>query len=496
LAPIWRSRSSQRSQGLLAPEILVTKVEHRDGDPDVLPDAVIRFCNWCVEEAWLVRDEVQPDAWLIYHSNYYVAQVNNGGHGQFAGNSRMKPDVLDDVEAGLDRLGLDDLLAVFRRFRGALAADSKLKQAAMEGYGFGDIPDAIREVDDAFFASADPGRFHREAARWLQEAPTVLPLTPREIRVRQEAIVAGNKLLSLRRAEASRRPPLAAVKDVAARLWDKTGLQRPGETVVDMARRRVAARPDWAREVHDIYSRLISEVYPAVHNEDHEGLDEIFAGFRDLHARYRIEETARWPDHIRMYASKLHYAGQRVGRSDLLEQAADAFGRSIATGQAYQWDPGFDWRSLGEALVDLARLDETYVPGVREALDAYAQARTIDSTQADKLYYVAFDLVGRAEAHLVLSANGADAGHLDAAREALAEARPLLRPSDRNRWGVVNAELLSLLPPAGIRARERAQAVRALDAAIAWEAENEGGDSANPMRLKRLRQLRERFPPA
>jgi hypothetical protein len=496
LAPIWSRNAFQRAQGLLAPEILVTKAEHRAGDPDVLPDAVIHFCNWCLEEAWLVRDEVQPDAWLIYHSSYYIAQVNNGGHGQFAGNSRMMPGVLDDIEAGLDRLGLDDLLAVFRRFRGGLAADSRLKQAAMEGYGFGDIPDAIRGVDDAFFASADPERFHREASRWLQDARSVLPLTPREIRARQEAILASNKLLGRRRAEASRRSPLEAAKNVAARLWDKTGLKRPGETFVDLARRRVAAQPDRVLEIHEIYSRLIMEVYPAVHNEDHEALDEVFAGFRDLHARYRIEETARWPDHIRMYASKLHYAGERLGRRDLLEQAADAFGRSIATGKAYQWDPGFDWRSLGEVLVELGRLDEKYVPGVREALDAYTQARTIDFAQADKLYYVAFDLMGRAEAHLVLSANGADAGHLDAARDALVEARARLRPADRNRWGVVNAELLSLLPPAKIHARERVQAVRALDAAIAWEAENEGGDSANPMRLKRLRQLRARFPPA
>jgi hypothetical protein len=496
LAPIWSRGSLTRSQGLLAPDILVTKAEHGAGDPHALPDAVIRFCRWCVEEAWLVRDEVQPDAWLIHHSSYYIAQVNNGGHGQFAGNSRMMPDVLDDVETGLGRLGLDDLLGVFRRFRSALAADPALKRATMEGYGFGDIPDSIRAVDDAFFESPDLERFHREAARWLQEAPTVLALTPREIRARQEAILASNRLLSRRRDAAARRPPWAALKDVAARLWDKTGLQRPGETFLDHARRRVAANPGWAWEVSEIQSRLISQVYLGVHNEDHAGLDEIFAEFRDLHSRYRIEKTSRWPADIRMYASKLHYAGERLGRSDLLEQAADAFGRSIATGQAYEWDPGFDWRSLGEVLVELGRLDGKYVPGVREALDAYAQARAIDSAQPDKHYYVAFDLIGRAEAYLVLAANGADSGHLDSARDSLAEARPLLRPADRNRWSVVNAELLSLLPPAGIRARERGQAIRALDAAIAWEAENEGGDSANPMRLKRLRLLRERFPPA
>lgn len=485
-----RKGSFLRPQGLLAPQILVTKAEQRARDVDTLPDAVIRFCTWCVEEAGLVREEVQPDAWRIFHSSNYVAEVRNGGHGQFAGNSAMRPEILDDVEAGLETLGLADLLAIFRRFRGALDRDSELKRAAMEGYGFGDIPAAIREVDDAFFKSPDPDRFHREASRWLREAPTVAVLTPREMRVRQAAIVAANRLLERRRAAAERRPLRERLTGLALRLWDRTGLRRPGETVLDHVRRRVAATPTWGQAVSAALGELVPPFYPAVQDGDHEEVEAILAAYRDIHERFRIETTSRWPGDIRFYAHRLQYAGERLGRADLLELAADAWGRALAAGPpSHDYDPGAPWRSLGETLVELGRLDQRHMPAVAEALDAFEQAAAIDRERDDSGYW-AKDLMGRAEAHLVLAALGSAEEHLRAAGEALEEARPLLRPWNRDQWRAIDAELLTLLPPGRIRARDRARALKGLDRAIAWELEEEGSPKANPRRLERLYRLR------
>ena len=141
-------RKKEPSQGLLAPEIWVTRAEIRSRYPDTMLFAVVGFCRWCTDEAW-----------LILHPSYYISQIRNGGHGQFAGNTGMKPEVLDDVEAGLERLGLSDLHTIFRRFRHALEADPALKRKTMEGYGFGDVPDVIRKLDDAFEASRDPSGF-------------------------------------------------------------------------------------------------------------------------------------------------------------------------------------------------------------------------------------------------------------------------------------------------------------------------------------------------
>jgi hypothetical protein len=475
---------------LIAPEILITRAEFGARDPDALPDAVVRFCNWCLEEARLIRAEVQPDAWPIYHTSFYIAQVKNGGHGQFAGNSQMQPDILDDIEVGLGRLELGAMLTIFRRFRNLLDNDKELAKATIDGGGFGDIPGAITELDDAFHKSREPGRFSKQATIWLKQAPTVLALTPRELGARKKAIMAADISVNRRHAAAPRQSLWMRLSEMAARLWDKTGMRRPGETVVDQLRRRIAEdRPrEW--QMSDIQGSLVHQIYPAVVDRDHEQVDTIFAGFRDLHAQYQMRTTERWPGAIRMYASKLLYAGERLGRADLLEQAADAFGQTIATGVPYKYDAGFDWRSLGQSLVELGRVDERHAPGVREAVDAFTNALAIDTAGADLYGCRVRSILGRAEAHLLLASAGGGAEQLGAARDALAEARPILRPDDRNRWGIVNAELLSLMPAGKIPQRERASALRQLDIAISWETENDGGEQANPLRLQRLQRLR------
>lgn len=489
-----RFRKKEPSQGLLAPEILVTEAELRSSDPDTMLFAVVGFCRWCTEEAWLIREEVQPDAWLILHTSYYIGQVRNGGHGQFAGNSGMKPAMLDDIETALEMLGLSELHAVFRRFRDALDADPALKRKTMEGYGFGDIPDVIREIDDAFFESEDPQRFYPRAESWLREAPTVVALTPREIRARQAAILASNRLLERRRAQAFRRSPREVVVDAALRLWNKTGLGLPGENVLDRARRQIAARPNWGREVSDALAELEPPFVPAVQDGDHEKVDEILSAYREIHARFRIETTSRWPKDLRFYAHRLQYAGERLGRVDLLEQAADAWNRAIVAGPPSEdYDPGGVWRSLGQTRVELGRLDERHVPAVRNALDLFDRALAIDSTDAGKIPtagYPAIDLLGRAEAHLVLATKQDRAEHLQAARDAIVEAWPLLGSMGRGQWRAVAAELLTLLPPSEVRPRDRVRALRGLDKEIAWELEEDGGPRANPMRLKRLRRMR------
>jgi tetratricopeptide (TPR) repeat protein len=239
---------------------------------------------------------------------------------------------------------------------------------------------------------------------------------------------------------------------------------------------------------------LVPPFDPAVQAGDHEKVDEIFTAYREIHARYGIEATPRWPGEIQMYAKRLQYAGERLGREDLLERAADAWNRAIVAGPpSYDYDQGLAWRSLGQTRVELGRVDERHVPAVREALDAFDRALAIDSADSGHCAtfgYPAIDLLGRAEAHLVLATKQDRAEHLQAAREAIAEACPLLRRSGRGQLRAVYAELLTLLPPAEVRARDRARALRGLDKEIAWELEEDGGPRSNPMRLQRLRRMR------
>jgi hypothetical protein len=283
------------------------------------------------------------------------------------------------------------------------------------------------------------------------------------------------------------------VVNAVLRLWDKTGLRWPGENVLVWARRQIAVRPNWAQEVGDALAALLPPFSPAVQDGDHAKVDEILAAYREIHARHRIETTSPWP-HLRHYAYQLQYAGERLGREDLLEQAAEAWNYAIVAGPpSFDYDPGGAWRSLGQTRVELGRLHERHVPAVRNALDAFDSALALDSMDPEKSAtagYPAIDLLGRAEAHLVLATKQDRAEHLQAAREAIVEAWPLLRRSGRGQWRAVAAELLTLLPPAQVRARDRTRALKGLDKEIAWELEEDGGPRANPVRLKRLRRMR------
>jgi hypothetical protein len=472
----------------------VTAAERRAKDVDTLVAAVIEFGNWCVNEAWLVPAEVQRDVWLIHHISFYIGQVNNGGHGQFAGNSGMEPQMLDDLDAGLDTLGLHDLLAIFRRFRRDLDSDRNLKRAVMEGCGFGDIPDAARAADDAFFRSPEREQFYPRATCWLKQASSVVTLTPREIRRRKEAIVAANAKAETRRAAESAGSPLESLTGVWLRIWDKSGLRRPGESDFGQTRRRFADAAHWPSDLSHAETELVRRYGEAIGEADNDALDDIFAVYRDLHARYRLDTLTRWPSDIRGYAYRLFNAGEKLGRVDLLDQAADAWGRAIGAGPPqHDYDPGGPWRHLGQSLIALARLDEAHLPGIVEAPALFERALELDRTQPVTFGYQVRDLVGLAEAHLLLASLHPHGGHLNAACAALDEARPLLRIHGRDQWRAVNAERLALLPRADVRAHERMRAICGLDLAIAREVEDEGGSRFNPTRLTRLRSLRARL---
>jgi tetratricopeptide (TPR) repeat protein len=222
-------------------------------------------------------------------------------------------------------------------------------------------------------------------------------------------------------------------------------------------------------------------------------VDEIFAAYREIHARYRLETTSRWPSDLQAYAYRLQYAGERLGREDLLEQAAQAWNHAIVAGPRFSdYDPGGAWRSLGQTRVALGRLHERHVPAVRNAFDAFDSALEIDLSDSKNraFRYPAADLLARAEAHLVLATKQDRAEHLQAARKALAEAWPRVRRSARGQLRAVYAELLTLLPASEVSARDRARAIKLLDKEIAWELEEDGGPRANAMRLKRLRRMR------
>lgn len=160
--------------------------------------------------------------------------------------------------------------------------------------------------------------------------------------------------------------------------------------------------------------------------DDASQIDAVIAEYRDVHRRYELHAKPRWSHDISFLGGKLLLAGERLGRVDLLGQAADAFGQAIAaadsqgtTGSAY------DWLSLGEALVVTARLDDAAVPALTEALDAFDRAIANSGAQAELSgrWEVELACLGRAEALILLAAREDCAERLAAARDLLGGVR-------------------------------------------------------------------------
>lgn len=173
--------------------IIIPQSSFDNADTHSVPMAVVDFVNFMMREAMYRRNEIPNEALLSYHVDYYLAQVNNGGHGQFAGNSGWQEATIVDIQYGLLAMGLDEALEVFEGLMLFAHEDPDRFVAAAEAGGFGDIDPIIKDLDDRFFAGPSKqilaGNDH-----WLRtEAPLeIVPDT--EHRARMAALADANPL--------------------------------------------------------------------------------------------------------------------------------------------------------------------------------------------------------------------------------------------------------------------------------------------------------------
>ena len=74
---------------------------------DYLTEAVVYYVNEIQRVGVYKGRELPAVAMQAYHADYYLAQVNNGGHSQFIGNTgvAMLPTTSGDALAGLKAMG-------------------------------------------------------------------------------------------------------------------------------------------------------------------------------------------------------------------------------------------------------------------------------------------------------------------------------------------------------------------------------------------------------
>jgi hypothetical protein len=182
-------------QGRIAADIFVR--DEAIADDVELVQAVVDYVNRLRNECLLTPGEYPEEADWSYYADYYLSQVNNGGHRQYAHNSGLAPAALRDCRLGLQAMGALDYLAIFDEF---LEIVSEEKTGPDEALPEGLLPHDPRfdPLDKRFFALKD--MLARNAA-WLRTLSLLKPLPPAELDARFASLLAANARYRERQAE-------------------------------------------------------------------------------------------------------------------------------------------------------------------------------------------------------------------------------------------------------------------------------------------------------
>ena len=128
--------------------------------------AIVDYVNDVQQAGVFARHEMPAKAMQAYHADYYLAQVNNGGHSQFIGNSgELLRTITADALAGLEAMG--------RRWPTAKSCSRwphgppRTSPDAGAQDGFGVRAEPLDGLDTRFYAAEAETPIAPLAARWI-----------------------------------------------------------------------------------------------------------------------------------------------------------------------------------------------------------------------------------------------------------------------------------------------------------------------------------------
>lgn len=154
---------------VIVPRSAVARANNGESPYDLV-QALVNFVNVMTGEGLYSRFELPAKAMQAYHADFYLAQVNNGGHSQFIHNSFANlPFIVKDVRAALEGMKADAVLAIFERMAAWVAQnpDEVTKQTGFDG---GRAP-LLDELDKLFYAADKAAPLIAQNARWIASWP-------------------------------------------------------------------------------------------------------------------------------------------------------------------------------------------------------------------------------------------------------------------------------------------------------------------------------------
>lgn len=185
------------------PVIIVPQSAYDSDKAYALPGAVVDFVNYVIHTAQYRRDELPAATMQIFHVDYYVAQVNNGGHSQYVGNSGWHQYQIDDIRAGLAAIGEIEAIELFEDLCAFADSHPGEFQAGMEARGFGTYPEFFAKADKLFFAGLNDRIMQGNSDR-VRALDCLMVLGSEEYRKVMNDLPARNPLREQRAAELAR----------------------------------------------------------------------------------------------------------------------------------------------------------------------------------------------------------------------------------------------------------------------------------------------------
>lgn len=196
-----RLQESTIVDGRLTKAVVPREALEAARDPEkaeYLTGAVVDYVNAIQRAGVYTRRELPAPAMQAYHADYYLTQVDNGGHSQFIGNTdiAMLPTTSGDALAGLKAMGanaqhqiLQEMIAWVEAHPGEAALQNGFENRAAE----------LNALDDRFYAAERLQPMTPLAARWIASWPELHAVAQEQYSSEIERLAQLNPHLSHRR---------------------------------------------------------------------------------------------------------------------------------------------------------------------------------------------------------------------------------------------------------------------------------------------------------
>jgi hypothetical protein len=180
---MFGKRKTPVAKALLETVIVPRSAVERAATPGkeyVLVGAVVDFVNAMMSQGLYSRYEIPTKALHAFHADYYLAQVNNGGHHQFIHNcGGVLKFAVPDIRGGLSGMAAEAHLAIFEEMAALLEKfpDGRSLLAAPENK-------SLNELTTRFYALEKTTPMSRLSAAWIAGWP--------ELRVLDDAEAQGH----------------------------------------------------------------------------------------------------------------------------------------------------------------------------------------------------------------------------------------------------------------------------------------------------------------